>query len=144
MKIVNPKKEIRIEIEKNDEIYFLNATPSFTPTMKNDFENNNSGFQKFLLQFQAADPYLYKYTEYVTFSTIEPLFSFPLQTNSVQFGNKLASLTKNVYNDSIFDSPLEIWITAEGGSVVNPYIINTTANKKIQITGTLADGEHRE
>jgi hypothetical protein len=139
-KICNPKQMVKIEVESNSEIYYLEAYPVSYPVFQSGFESQNKKFHSFLLQFTAPDPYLYRNKKIVTFAKVTPLFKFPIRFSKVRMGLVNETLIQNIYNAGSLDAPIEMTIEALQ-TVTKPYMINVYTQEKISFNTTLQAGD---
>ncbi|USK78955.1 phage tail family protein [Peribacillus frigoritolerans] len=139
-RICNPKEQVTLEIEENGETYYINAHPVSFPIFLNNKANKNKSFQTFMIQMVASDPYLYTDKRVVTFSSVTPTFSFPLEMNEIVMGEKKTTLIESIWNDGMMDCPIEIVMRALQ-SVTNPYLVEVYTQKKIQLNTTLDEGD---
>lgn len=139
-RICNPKEKLTFEVEENGDLYYFNGYATSFPIFKNDQENKNHHYHTFLIQVTCPDPYLYKEKKTLTFATITPTFSFPLEIGNTTLGAKKLNLIDSVYNYGIMDAPLEITIKAIQ-FVRNPYLLNVGTQEQIKINADLNAGD---
>lgn len=103
-RVFNAKKNpMRIDLETQAGAeYYLLAELVAQPTFATGFEDSNYRFQKALLQFTSADPYLYAKNESVVqIATWVPSFGFELEVDTLEgqeMGYRSPSLIANVFN----------------------------------------------
>lgn len=139
-RIFNPKNKVTVEFEDENIYYQIEGYPVSFPVFEGGFENSNYTFQRFLLQMNCTDPFIYKSKKYIIFSDVIPRLSFPVQFNNVVFGEKSDSLIETVYNSGVMECPLEIRMRATN-TVVNPYLLNVYTGEQIKFNTTLSAGE---
>jgi len=140
-RVFNPKNKVIVEFEDENIYYQIEGYPVSFPVFESGFQNSNHSFQRFLLQLHCTDPFIYKAKKYIVFADVVPKFSFPLQFNSVVFGEKSTSgLIETVYNSGVMECPLEIKMKATN-TVVNPSLLNVYSGEQIKFNTTLLPGE---
>lgn len=144
-KVFNPKASpMRIDIEtKAGEQYFINANLEAVPSFPTGFENDNSSWQKGLLQFSANDPFFYKKeAEKVDVALWIGNFEFPLEITEegIEMGYRSPSLIVNVLNDGQEATGMMIRFKALG-TLKNPTLINVNTYETLKINTTMLGGD---
>ncbi|MBG9657097.1 phage tail domain-containing protein [Cytobacillus firmus] len=139
-RVFNPKNKVTVEFEDENIYYMIEGYPVSFPVFQQGFENSNYTFQRFLLQMTCTDPFIYKNKKTITFADVVPKFSFPLEFNAVNFGEKSNTLMETVHNSGVMECPIEITMKATN-PVENPYLINVYTQKQIRFKTILQDGE---
>lgn len=114
--------------------YYFYAQPA-----KPQFAWNNINFSDFLIQLTVPDPQLFSATAVDSGSIILPTSSgitFPV-TFPVSFGGTVGGSVAVTNNGSLFSWPI-ITLT---GQLTNPYILNVTTGRIMQLNYTLNAGD---
>lgn len=144
--VCNPTlNPMRIDFNLGEQYaYYFYAHLEATPIMPPDQDNNNSVYQKVLLQCKATDPFIYAAD--VTVEEIAawvPNFQFPLDispTTGIEMGYKTQELIKNVRNVGSIATGMIIEFKAIA-TVVNPWLINVNSYQKLKANITLQAGD---
>lgn len=144
--VFNAKKNpMRIDLEtQSGAEYYLIAELVAQPTFATGFEDSNYRFQKGLLQFTSADPYLYeKNQSVVQIATWVPSFEFELDITSpdgIEMGYRSPSLIANVVNTGQERTGMIIKFKALG-SMSTPSLVNINTYENFKLNMELLPGD---
>lgn len=144
-RVFNPKHNpMKLEFtSKGGSSYYLNANLESTPSLPQGFDNDNAVWQKGLLQFTCADPFIYSSS-----STVEDIaswignFEFPLEIpeEGIEMGYRSQSLIKNIWNSG--DNELGMVIEFKAlASVTNPSLINVNSYEQLLLNVEMQGGD---
>lgn len=144
-RVFNPKHNpMRIEITtKGNESYYLNANLEGVPNLPQGFSNDNTIWQKGLLQFTANDPFIYSAdSTTIDIASWIGAFEFPLElsTDGIELGYRSKSLIANVLNDGDNDTGMIIRFKALA-SVINPSLINVNTYETLKLNIEMLGGD---
>lgn len=145
-RVFNAKKNpMRIDIKtKSGSEYYLMAELIELPSFSTGFESSNYRFQKGLLQFSCADPYLYsKNQSLVQIATWVPSFGFELDITSpqgIEMGYRSPSLIANVLNEGQDRTGMIIKFKALG-SMSTPTLVNINTYETFKLNLDLLPGD---
>lgn len=145
-RVFNAKKNpMRIDLEtQSGTEYYLIAELAAQPTFATGFEDSNYRWQKGLLQFTCADPYLYEKNQSVAqIATWVPAFGFELDITSpdgIEMGYRSPSLIANVLNIGQDSTGMIIKFKALG-SLSNPSLININTYESFKLNMELLPGD---
>lgn len=145
-RVCNAKKNpMRIDlVTQAGAEYYLKAELSAQPTFATGFEESNYRFQKGLLQFTSADPYLYeKNQSVVQIATWVPSFGFELDITSpqgIEMGYRSPSLIANVLNEGQDRTGMIIKFKALG-SMSTPTLVNINTYESFKLNLDLLPGD---
>lgn len=144
-RVCNPQKNpIRIDFTtKNGIAYYVTAEITSTPTFGIGFEKANNVWNKGLLHFKCADPYLYeKNITVVQVAAWTSNFEFPLElfNEGIEIGYKSPSLIANVYNSGANDTGMLIRFKALT-AVLNPSLININTYETFKLNIEMLAGD---
>ncbi len=144
-RVFNPKcNPFRIDITtKANAGYYINANIEGSPIFPLGFENDNSSWQKGLLQFSANDPYIYKKdAKRIDVALWVPNFEFPLEipVAGVEMGYRSPNLIANVINDGQESTGMTIRFKALG-TLSNPSLLNVNTYETLKVNIALSGGD---
>lgn len=144
-RVFNPKHNpMRMDFTtKGGGSYYLNANLEGVPSLPQGFENDNSNWQKGLLQFTANDPFIYSSSSTVVdIASWIGAFEFPLEipAEGIEMGYRSPSLIANVFNDGGSESGMIIRFRALA-SVTNPSLINVNTYESFKLNIEMDGGD---
>lgn len=144
-RVFNPKQNpMRIDFTtKAGESYYLNANLEGTPSLPQGFANDNSIWQKGMLQFSCDDPYLYQAkSKSVDVALWVPSFEFALEltTEGIEMGTRSQNLIANVINDGNSDTGMTIRFKALA-TVRKPKLVNIQTYDEIKVNVEMMQGD---
>lgn len=148
-RVCNPKKNpMRLDFKTDaEQEYYMHAELTAVPVMPRGFENSNHVWQKVLLQFDAADPYIYAKDEtLVELAMWVPAFEFPLEIpegEGIEMGYRNPTLITNVINDGQEDSGMIIKFKANAG-LTNPSLVNLDTYEQLTLKMAMLAGDEVE
>lgn len=148
-RVCNPKKNpMRLDFKTDaEQEYYMHAELTAVPVMPRGFENSNHVWQKVLLQFDAADPYIYAKDEtLVELAMWVPALEFPLEIpegEGIEMGYRNPTLITNVINDGQEDSGMIIKFKANAG-LTNPSLVNLDTYEQLTLKMAMLAGDEVE
>lgn len=144
-RVFNPKHNpMRIDFTtKGGNAYYLNVNLESAPSLPHGFENDNSVFQKGLLQFSCDDPFIYSSSvSSVDLAVWVGAFEFPLEIveEGIEMGYRSESLIKDVINDGDNETGMIIRFKALA-SVKNPSLININTYESLKLNFDMVGGD---
>lgn len=144
-KVFNPKlNPFRIDfVTDGNYEYYVTANLVSVPSLPTGFDNDNEGWAIALLQFEAADPYIYqKAMTTVQVATWVGAFKFPLRIKSsgIVMGRRSKSLIANVLNKGSSETGMNIRFKALA-SVTNPILINVNTYEQLKLNIDMDGGD---
>lgn len=127
----------------NGESYFLMAELTSAPVVPPDKTNNNSAWQRVLLQFIATDPFIYTSESVSTDIALWiGAFEFPLEIpeTGIEMGYRSESLFADVFNEGHEVIGMIIEFRALG-TVVNPSLRNVNTQEELKLNFTMQGGD---
>ena len=143
--VFNPNKNpMRLDFTtKAGEEYYLIAQLNNAPDFPIDFENSNNKWQKALLQFTCADPYIYEQKQtLVEIATWIGGFEFDLEipVDGMEMGYRSQSLIANVFNKGQQETGMIIKFKALG-SLSTPSLINVNTYETFKLNLSMLRGD---
>lgn len=144
--VVNKMFSIYQEVELFVGEYAISGIPRSPVRYSKRVAENNQVMCLFELDLMCYDPMFYRYKRKVELSSMVNMFHFPLIMpieSGVVFGEVFPRVAALVENDGDIPVGCIITMTAHGGTVNDPKIINVNTNEYIGFEGvSLADGEY--
>lgn len=127
-------------------IYYKNNSRNiycegYVETIENDLFSNSQTVQVSIL---CPNPYLFELNQiYVDISKTFDNFEFPfaIEKNGVEFSTVLEEREVPVYNVGEVATGLEITLTVDGGTVLNPVIYNVITGEFLKLNTQINKGE---
>lgn len=143
--VFNPNKNpMRLDFTtKAGEKYYLIAQLNNAPDFPTGFDNSNYRWQKALLQFTCADPYIYEQNQtLVEIATWIGDFEFELEipVEGMEFGHRSQSLIANVFNKGQQETGMIIKFKALG-SLSTPSLINVNTYEFLKLNLSMIPGD---
>ncbi|MFS1511890.1 phage distal tail protein [Chengkuizengella sp. SCS-71B] len=142
-KVFNPiYNPVRIEFKTEISVY-IEANVETTPYFEKGIENNNSTWQKCLVQLSAGNPFYQNTVKVKTdIATWTPMFEFELEfgAGGIELGERVPSLIVNVYNDGQTPTGMIIQFRAVG-TLLNPSILNVNTREYFKLNKDMVAGE---
>lgn len=144
--VLNPARNpMRIDFETvGGGTFYVTAQLTSAPLLPSGFQNTNRGFSRGLLQFSAADPYIYSADQtMVTLAGWQDLFQFPLEIDiekQVGMGDRIHNTAVSVVNGGHVDAGM-VMTFASSGSVQNPQVLNAVTYELLKLSFQMVAGD---
>lgn len=144
--IINKMFSVYDEMEVSAKGYTITGRPETPVKYSYDLYENNEVLCLFEISLLCSDPMFYRDVNIVELSSMVNMFHFPLiipENEGVVFGEVFPRVAALVKNDGDVPVGCEVVMTAHGGSVKDPKLIDVNTNTFIGFSGvTLSDGDY--